>query len=211
MIIISHRGYWHLDSEKNHEVAFERSFSLGFGTEIDVRDRNGELVIAHDMPVETDISFEKLCLIYRKYSDNYLLAINIKSDGLGPRLKSILQKYNIDNYFIFDMAVPELRASLALGLTCFTRVSDVEREPCFYGASRGVWLDGFYSDWYQPSDLHRFLRDDKRVCLVSSDLHKRDPLPLWGMLKKAGMKNEPQLVLCTDRPEDAHAYFYNEE
>lgn len=211
MIVISHRGYWYLDSEKNQEIAFERSFSLGFGTETDVRDRNGDLVIAHDMPTESDISFEKLCQIYRKHSGNHHLAINIKSDGLAPRLKEMLEKYDIDNYFLFDMSVPELRVSLAAGLACYTRVSDVEREPCFYGASQGVWLDGFYSDWYRPSDLHRFLRDNKQVCLVSSDLHKRDPLPLWSMLKQAGMQNEPRLTLCTDKPEDAHAYFFDKE
>ena len=39
MMILSHRGYW---KEKNLPIAFERSFSLGFGTETDYK---GELVI----------------------------------------------------------------------------------------------------------------------------------------------------------------------
>lgn len=41
MKIISHRGFWHNPSEKNTEMAFCRSFELGFGTETDVRDSLG--------------------------------------------------------------------------------------------------------------------------------------------------------------------------
>ena len=50
MIIISHRGYWIQPAEKNTEEAFSRSFERGMGTETDVRDHRGELVISHDMP-----------------------------------------------------------------------------------------------------------------------------------------------------------------
>lgn len=49
MIVLSHRGYWKNSLEKNKFVAFERSFSMGFGTETDIRDFNGELVISHDI------------------------------------------------------------------------------------------------------------------------------------------------------------------
>ncbi len=38
MIILSHRGYWKEVSEKNKPIAFERSFSLGLGTETYIRD-----------------------------------------------------------------------------------------------------------------------------------------------------------------------------
>jgi len=210
MNIISHRGYWQLDSEKNQEVAFQRSFSLGFGTETDIRDRDGELVIAHDLPGELDISFDRFCQIYQSYFTKHLLALNIKSDGLALKIKEKLIEYDINNYFLFDMSIPELRVSLNAGLSCYTRVSDMEPQPYFYGASKGIWLDGFYTDWYRPDDLYRFLRDNKYVCIVSSDLHKRNPLPLWSMLKQASMHKEPLLTLCTDRPEEARAFFDKE-
>ena len=32
MIILSHRGYWKSEEERNQEVAFHRSFDLGYGT-----------------------------------------------------------------------------------------------------------------------------------------------------------------------------------
>ena len=50
MIVLSHRGYWKTPAEKNTAAAFRRSFDLGFGTETDVRDRGGELVIATTRP-----------------------------------------------------------------------------------------------------------------------------------------------------------------
>lgn len=116
MNIISHRGYWGTDEEKNTEVAFQRSFSLGFGTETDLRDRNGELVIAHDLSTESDLSFEVFCEIYLKNPGKFLLAINIKADGLATMLKESLERHGISNYFLFDMSVPDLRASLDAGL-----------------------------------------------------------------------------------------------
>jgi hypothetical protein len=209
MHIISHRGYWHSDQEKNRKVAFERSFSLGFGTETDVRDRLGQLVIAHDISKDADMSFEDFCKIYCRYSHNLPLAVNVKSDGLGAELDAVLRRYGIENYFLFDMSVPELRKTLKFGLNCYTRVSDIEREPILYGQSKGIWFDSFYSDWWKPIDLLRYLRDDKSVCLVSPELHQRDADPIWSLLKKAGMHLEPNLSICTDFPEAARSYFFD--
>ena len=38
MKIISHRGWWRAEIEKNTPRAFQRTLSAGFGTETDVRD-----------------------------------------------------------------------------------------------------------------------------------------------------------------------------
>ena len=92
MKILSHRGYWKSDNEKNTRIAFERSFLLGFGTETDIRDLNGELVISHDPPVSernyvTAIDFFKL---YKSLGDGLQLALNIKSDGLQEKLMKLI-------------------------------------------------------------------------------------------------------------------------
>ena len=60
MEILSHRGYWQCPEEKNQEVAFSRSFDLGFGCETDLRDYGGEIVISHDMATGGELTFEKL-------------------------------------------------------------------------------------------------------------------------------------------------------
>ena len=58
MIILSHRGYWKKPDEKNLEVAFRRSFDLGYGTETDIRDCAGKILISHDMPKGDEMTFE---------------------------------------------------------------------------------------------------------------------------------------------------------
>ena len=97
MIVISHRGYWKYPNEKNTLAAFERSFNLGLGTETDLRDHNGKIVIAHDMPKGNEITFEDLLNIMN--GRNLPLALNIKADGLYQDIKTILEKYKHTNYF----------------------------------------------------------------------------------------------------------------
>ena len=46
MIILSHRGFWKTKDEKNTITSFKRSFDCGFGTETDLRDHDGEIVIS---------------------------------------------------------------------------------------------------------------------------------------------------------------------
>jgi hypothetical protein len=207
MEIISHRGLWLNAVEKNSFDAFQRSFELGFGTETDVRDFDGELVISHDIPSSGCISFNEFCELFLTIDKNLPLAINIKSDGLAKSLKDILEKYGIENYFLFDMSIPDLRCSILAGLNCFTRMSDVEKDLTFYKDCNGVWLDGFYSDWYEPHFFWQLLNDKKKICLVSSELHSRDNKALWAMLKSTKLSDEKDIMLCTDQPQAAKEFF----
>ena len=50
MQILSHRGLWHSSMERNTKDAFVRSFDAGLGTETDLRDICGKIVVSHDMP-----------------------------------------------------------------------------------------------------------------------------------------------------------------
>ena len=92
MKIISHRGYWKRLAEQNTIKAFQRSFALGFGTETDIRDLQGELVVSHDMPKGDEMRLEKFLALVSSYEDAHslTLALNIKSDGLLIPLKNIL-------------------------------------------------------------------------------------------------------------------------
>ena len=81
MRIISHRGYWKTPSEKNTINAFQRSFDLGFGTETDIRDLAGEIVVSHDLPKGDEIRLEKFLALVSSYENAHslTLALNIKS------------------------------------------------------------------------------------------------------------------------------------
>lgn len=205
MNVLSHRGYWKDLSEKNQPMAFERSFSLGFGTETDIRDRHGDLVISHDMPDAGAITLADMLDILD--GRDVPLALNIKADGLGRKLQSQMRARGLSQWFTFDMSVPETVVQIGLGMPVFSRASEYERRPVLYDQAIGVWLDGFLSDWFSPADVSAFLQDGKRVAIVSPELHHRSHLGLWQRLRQAGLTDNPELMLCTDLPEDARAYF----
>lgn len=203
MIIISHRGYWYEESEKNTEIAFRRSFQHNFGTETDVRDCLGELVISHDLPSGTELPFHSFLSLVD--SEQPLLAINIKANGLADLLHGAMKGYNPYNWFVFDMSVPDMRAHLKAGNPVFARMSEVEQQPAWFNLIQGVWLDNFEDEWYDLQLIKDLIQKGKRVCVVSSELHNQDNSLLWCKLRP--LANVDQLILCTDTPELAKEYF----
>lgn len=197
MLIISHRGYWKEKDERNQAAAFHRSFDLGFGTETDVRDVAGTLVISHDMPSGGELTLDELLTIMA--GRNLPLAMNIKADGLATALKDKFEEYGHTNWFAFDMSVPDMRSYLALGLPTYTRMSEVEQSPAWLDAATGVWLDGFEGVWFSNGQIQSLLDAGKKVCIVSPELHNRPPKELWEMLKEFSIAE--QVMLCTDLPE----------
>lgn len=207
--IISHRGYWKSSAEKNMFVAFERSFSLGFGTETDVRDslRDGacQLVISHDVPGGAEMLLSEVLAIAAAHGSP-TLAINIKADGLADRLKAALVQFDYSNYFTFDHSVPDLIQTEQRGLRCFTRLSEFEPEASLYDAPHvvGVWIDAFKPGrWYDQGVVERILDDGKQACLVAPDLHRRhaELIPFFDWLGNSGLASRDGLILCTDQPE----------
>ncbi|WP_320820884.1 hypothetical protein [Thalassolituus sp.] len=202
MNIISHRGYWQSDVEKNTEIAFERSFRLGFGTETDVRDCQGKLVISHDIPTGNEILMSRFLEIYKASGCGKTLALNIKSDGLQYPLMKLLEDYEVLNYFIFDMSVPDALSSIKSGLTAYTRQSEYEKECSFYELSNGVWMDEFSTDWIDLQSIKIHLKNNKKVCIVSPELHGREYLSKWKKYKEiTKVLDSKNITLCTDLPE----------
>jgi glycerophosphoryl diester phosphodiesterase len=178
MIILSHRGYWNENRSKNSLAAFEHSFDLGFGTETDFRDLDHRLVISHDPPTVNALSAAELFRIIAAKNASLPLAVNVKSDGLQTMLKQTLTAHGIENYFLFDMSIPDALASIRAGLRVFTRHSDVEPVQNFYQEAAGVWMDAFSDDrWITPEAIESHLHSGKEVCLVSPELHGRPHLP----------------------------------
>ena len=198
--IIAHRGWWKKEDEKNSVVAFERAFENGFGVETDLRDIKGEIVISHNMPKGDEISFDE----FLKLLDgrNLPLALNIKADGLADEIKRLLEKYNHTNYFTFDMSIPEMVYQHKLGLKVFTGLSDIIPNPIMFAEAEGVWLDCFNSDWFSENEIREILDKDKKVCIVSPDLHKREYKSVW-----AKYKGVEGVMVCTDYPDIAEEYF----
>lgn len=200
LMILAHRGYWLKEEEKNTKISFERAFDNGFGIETDLRDIKGEIVISHNMPVGNEMTFEELLQLLN--GRNLSLALNIKADGQAEEIKRLLQKYNHTNYFTFDMSIPEMVVQHKVGLKVFTGQSDIVPEPILFEQAQGIWLDCFNSDWFGEKEINEILNKNKKVCIVSPDLHKRDYKSVWEKYK-----NISGIMLCTDYPREAKKFF----
>jgi hypothetical protein len=203
VLILSHRGYWIDPLEKNQEVAFNRSFNLGFGTETDVRDCAGKLVISHDMPTGKESTLHDFLRLLD--GKDLPLAINIKADGLARSIKTIMSESHVTNWFVFDMSIPDTKSYFEINVPVFVRVSEFELQPPWLDIAAGVWLDAFDSTWFDHKYVEFLLGKGLQVCMVSPELHKRESQKTWDMIYP--LRSRKGLMLCTDYPEKARMFF----
>lgn len=207
MITISHRGYWKTAAEKNTVTAFDRSFSLGYGTETDLRDLGGQLVVSHDPPAYGAMSADDLFAQVAAHDPNLVMALNIKADGLQALVSQAVARHGLTRCFVFDMSVPDAVQWLKTDIAVYTRHSDVEESPALYDEAKGVWLDSFHSDWWEPGDIAAHLDAGKQVAVVSPELHGRDHAAVWHKMRESLVCESNDVILCTDIPETAKEFF----
>ena len=208
MEIISHRGFWDNSNQMNTLDSFEKSFQLGFGIETDLRDLGGEIVISHDIPKNGAPTLKSFFEMYKDFQNEPKLALNIKADGLAKEIIKLIQIYNIKNYFLFDMSVPDGLTYIKLGMNTFTRNSEYEIMPAFIDEAKGIWLDQFNSKWFSKDDLLKFISLDKEICIVSPELHNREYINEWIEYKEyLDEIGNHDVMLCTDYPEEANSFF----
>lgn len=214
MIILAHRGLWEEPAEKNSLEALFRALGEGFGIETDIRDLNGQLVISHDPPLADALPLAAFLDAYCRVPVLGPLALNVKADGLQGMLAEALDSRRIgpDCYFVFDMSIPDTLGYLRHQMPCFTRKSEFEPEPAFIDQAGGIWLDCFQEDWINASEILGHVAAGRRVALVSPELHGRDRYNAWAewrngyrSLGQGGMGD--RLMICTDHPREAKAYF----
>lgn len=206
MQIISHRGLCcDFKVENNKIEAFKHSFDKGIGTETDLRDYQGKIVISHDIPTGEEPFFEDLLKVMN--GKNLLLALNIKADGLSNEIAQLLQYYNHTNYFTFDMSIPDMVSQMKQNMKFYTGCSDILETPVLLKKAAGVWLDSFYSEWFDENLVLDFLSAGKKICIVSAELHGRDNKNQWNILKSFSCINTDEITLCTNLPEDAILFF----
>ena len=99
------------------------------------------------------LPFEELIIEYKKQKINSKIAINIKSDGLHEVLKEILENYKIDEYFIFDMSVPDLISGVKYNLNQYARYFNYEDPFPYSEFTNGVWIDRFNSEIPNKSEI----------------------------------------------------------
>lgn len=218
MLFLAHRGLWTEQFQRNTRCALAEAFSLGFGVETDVRDRNGTLVISHDMASEASMPLSTMLEDYQAAGRPGHLALNVKADGLVTALLDELDAFDDmrRHAFVFDMSVPDTLNYLGKSnLRVFTRCSEYEPVPPLELQAQGVWMDCFVNAWVSPEDVVCRLMKGQQVAIVSPELHKRDIyMSYWELLRKTlRSSNIPaeiisdNLMLCTDFPREAKIFF----
>lgn len=176
--IIAHRGWDGKNSLNGILEALER----GYGAEFDVRDVGDEAMITHDpfgyAGRHAMGEFDELLWRLGKAGvlNKHALAINVKSAGLAPRLKRIIDGRGLENYFCFDMASPDAAEYKENGLVFLDRASPLESSQC--NGATGAILDcrhkgeQFYRIGLMATDKIRFI-----VCPTMHGLPELDLSP----------------------------------
>lgn len=208
MEFLAHRGYWHQPSEQNTETAFRRALASGFGIETDLRDHDGAVVVSHDMPDCKAMTLEAFLELYASYDCLSTLALNIKADGLQKPIADCISEFSLENYFFFDMSLPDTLGYLARGLSVFMRRSEFEAGSRLDARAQGLWLDALEAPCVDVEVIKSVAEEGKRIAIVSPELHRRPHKEAWAAWR-SGLKASPkgQFMLCTDFPVDAAKFF----
>lgn len=204
MQIIAHRGFWKTADEKNSFTALKRAVEYGFGFETDFRDSGGRILITHNPPIGNEFTADELFRLYAESGKKGTLAINIKADGLQDMMLELLNKYGIEDYFLFDMSVCDTLPYIGRKMKIASRSSEFEPYLPFYNDSEVVWVDYFDGRTNIADELRKYIAGGKKPCIVSPELHQLPYEPMWQMLKENGFTN---IMLCTDVPDKAEQYF----
>ena len=138
------------------------------GCEIDLRSNGQQLYLHHD-PYKIGCNFEDWLNEY----NNAGIILNVKEEGLEPKIISILNQRNIDDYFFLDQSIPFLHKT-GLNVTKKIAVRFSEFEPLNYcklfsGFCEWVWIDSFNGSYFAESQIKE-LKKCFKLCLMSPEL-----------------------------------------
>ena len=149
-----------------------REVEKHFGIEIDLRSKNGEIILAHD-PIVDGESLENFMASF----SHKMLILNVKEDGLEEQILAILKNHNSPDYFFLDQPFPTLAKSLKLGHQCAMRVSEYELPfKLLQPQPQWLWIDSITGNWDHIEGAINYAKANRiKSCLVSPELHGRDP------------------------------------
>ena len=209
--ILAHRGWWQAKAEQNSELAFRRALEAGYGIETDIRDHEGRLVISHDPATAGAAAASSLMELCKSANTKATLALNVKADGLAKAVSDLVGPYAAQDYFVFDMSVPDTLPYLAAGLKVFTRRSEFETGSSLDARATGLWLDSFETNFIPTAVVLAALTSTGKIALVSPELHGKPHEDAWRSWRTAlapvAVRARKQVFLCTDFPAEAARFF----
>jgi len=174
-----------------------------FGIEMDIRSFGDKIVVGHDPDDSDGENFND----WLDGFDHGTLVVNVKEEGIETKAISMIEHAGITNYFLLDQSFPFLVKSLNLGFTkTSARFSDYESATTIQSimelapvAPDWVWVDCFTGDWSHLRHLESIKEFGLKICLVSPELHGREPNDEIRKIQAYLSKNELDAV-CTKFP-----------
>ena len=117
-----------------------KKIPINFGTEIDIRSNNSDLILSHNPFLKGD----KL----ENYFENYkhkTLVLNLKEAGIEKTVLDMIKKYSIKSYFLLDVEMPYMYTATKSGqkniAVRFSEYEDIALADHFKNKLKWVWID----------------------------------------------------------------------
>ncbi len=172
-----------------------------YGVEMDIRSYRNELVVHHEPFARGPLLSEWL-----EHFHHGTLILNVKEEGLEPRVLELVERHGIGDYFFLDQSFPFLLRTARDGNPrCAVRLSEYESIHTVFAVAdlvRWVWVDCFTRFPINGKEARLLQAAGFSLCLVSPELEGRDAqteIPLMrNLLRVEGIHPE---AVCTKHPD----------
>lgn len=178
-------------------IAQLKETPIEFGVEMDLRPDGNSIIIHHD-PFKPGENFEE----WLKHYNHSLIILNTKAEGMEERILSLMDQYDIKNYFFLDLSLPFLIKYMKKGISKiairFSEYEPLEFVMKFAGKVEWVWVDCF-NDLPINHDNYKILKEHFKLCLVSPELQGYDVSRIEEF--KTQLEGLSIDAVCTKRPD----------
>ena len=161
MIIVKHRVNTSKELKK---------ININFGVEVDLRSKNKNIYLHHD-PFKKGELFSK----WIKSFKHKLIVLNVKEEGLEPKILSILKRNNVRNYFFHDQTFSSLiknmhKTKVSIRYSEFEGLKKIDK---LFNSIKWLWVDNF-NEIKISKKFYSYLKKKKvKICIVSPELVKK--------------------------------------
>lgn len=144
----------------------------GYGVEMDIRSYGDRLVVHHE-PFLDAVNFEEWIAHFKHKT----LILNVKEEGIEYRVKEIVERQGIHDYFFLDLSFPYLIKMMNTGekriAVRFSEYESIETVLSLAGKVAWVWVDCF-TTLPLTQRIYESLANKFKLCIVSPELQGRD-------------------------------------
>ncbi len=145
-----------------------------YGVELDLRDDlNGRIYISHN-PFEAGEDFEAYCKEYRHGT----MILNIKSERIEHEVLTLMEKYQIRNYFFLDSSFPMIKLLTDMGVKQvalrFSELEGLDTIRNMAGRAQWVWVDCFTKIPIDRESFKELKALGYKLCFVSPELEGQE-------------------------------------